>query len=85
MLRLTALLPFLALSVSANAAPPEDIVVGSAKRVCRPAAPRLGSRIKRAKVCRTATEWEETDRAARGADITVKAPQPEPWERTRPQ
>lgn len=55
------------------------------KRVCRPAAPTIGSHIKRAKVCRTAAEWEEIDRARRAADITVKPAQPEPWERTRPQ
>ena len=56
-----------------------------AKRVCRPAAPAIGSHIKRSKICRTAAEWEELDNARRAADITVKPAQPEPWERTRPQ
>jgi hypothetical protein len=55
------------------------------KRVCRPAAAPLGSRIKRAKICRTAAEWEEQDAARRAADIPVKPAQPNPWERTRPQ
>ena len=55
------------------------------KRVCRPAAAPLGSRIKRAKICRSATEWEEHDAARRAADIPVKPAQPNPWERTRPQ
>ena len=55
------------------------------KQVCRPAAAPLGSRIKRARVCRSAAEWEEEDAARRAADITVKPAQPEPWERTRPQ
>jgi hypothetical protein len=70
---------------AAAAAPSADVQVNGGKRVCRPAAATIGSRIKRAKVCRTAAEWEEDDRAHRAADITVKSPQPEPWERTRPQ
>jgi hypothetical protein len=55
------------------------------KRVCRPAAPTIGSHIKRSRVCRTAAEWDELDSARRAADIRVKPAQPEPWERTRPQ
>lgn len=55
------------------------------KRVCRPAAPTIGSHIKRSKICRTAAEWDELDSARRAPDITVKPAQPEPWERTRPQ
>jgi hypothetical protein len=85
MTRLAPLLLILALAAPAVAAPSGEIRVDGPKRVCRPAAPTLGSRIKRPKLCRTAAEWEEADRARRGADITVKTPQPEPWERTRPQ
>ena len=66
------------------ATPSPDIQVNG-RRVCRPAAAALGSRIKRPKVCHTQAEWDEQDRAHRAADISVKAPQPEPWERTRPQ
>jgi hypothetical protein len=75
-----------ALAMPAAAAPPGELRTDEGqKRVCRPAAPSLGSHIKRSKICRTAAEWEEWDRARRAADLTVKAPQPEPWERTRPQ
>jgi hypothetical protein len=70
---------------AAVAAPSPDARVDAGKRVCRPAAATIGSRIKHPKVCRTIAEWEEDDRAHRAADIPVKAPQPEPWERTRPQ
>jgi hypothetical protein len=73
---------FLAAAVAAQS---PEIQVNGGRRVCRPAAAALGSRIKRPKVCRTQAEWDEDDRARRAADITVKAPQPEPWERTRPQ
>jgi hypothetical protein len=69
----------------AVAAPAGEAGADGGKRVCRPAAPTIGSHIKRSKICRTAAEWEEMDRARRGADLTIKAPQPEPWERTRPQ
>jgi hypothetical protein len=70
----------------AAAAPAEAASVEvKARKVCRPAAAPLGSRIKRARVCRTAAEWDEQDAARRAADIPVKPSQPEPWERTRPQ
>jgi hypothetical protein len=74
----------LALAVPGAAAgtPPAD---DGKKRVCRPAAAPLGSRVKRPKKCRSAAEWKEHDDARRAADIPVKAPQPDPWERTRPQ
>lgn len=73
----------------ALAAPPApqsaaDIEV-KAKRVCRAAAPTVGSHIKRSRTCRTAAEWEEIDNSRRAPTITVKPAQPEPWERTRPQ
>jgi hypothetical protein len=55
------------------------------KKVCRPAAPSIGSHIKRSRICRTAAQWEELDSARRAADIPTRAAQPEPWERTRPQ
>ena len=85
MRKLGFLLLAAALAVPAAAAPTGEITVEGGKRVCRPAAPALGSHIKRSKICRTAAEWEELDRARRGPDITVKTPQPESWERTRPQ
>jgi hypothetical protein len=64
---------------------PEIPADAGAKRVCRPAAPTIGSHIKRSKICRTAAQWEEYDNERRAPSITTKAPQPEPWERTRPQ
>ena len=76
----------LALSASAAAAPQGEIrVEAGAKRVCRAPAASLGSRIKRGKVCRTAAEWEELERASRGPELRTKPSQPEPWERSRPQ
>ena len=76
----------LAASMPAMAAPSgEPGAKDGEKRVCRPAAAHLGSRIKRPKSCRTAAEWEELERARRGPAIPVRAAQPEPWERTRPQ
>jgi hypothetical protein len=63
------------------ASPGED----GSKRVCRAPAANLGSRIKRAKICRTAAEWEEMERARRGPELRTKPSQLEPWERSRPQ
>ena len=83
MLDFSALLFALAAAPAAQAG--EADVEVTAKRVCRPAAPTIGSHIKRSRVCRTAAEWEEIDNARRAAPITVKPAQPEPWERTRPQ
>jgi hypothetical protein len=86
MLRPIALVLAVASSAPAAAAPQREIQVESGgKRVCRPPAANLGSRIKRAKVCRTAADWEEIERASRAAEIHTKPSQPEPWERTRPQ
>jgi hypothetical protein len=75
----------LALAASPAAQAGEADIEIKAKRVCRAAAPTIGSHIKRSRVCRTAAEWEEIDNARRGPPITVKPAQPEPWERTRPQ
>lgn len=55
------------------------------KKVCRPAAAPLGSRIKRARICRSAADWEELEASQRAADLPVKPAQPNPWDRTRPQ
>ncbi len=74
-------LPLAAPAAAADAPRADD----GKKRVCRLAAAPLGSRIKRAKVCRSAAEWEELDASRRGADLPVKPAQPNPWERTRPQ
>lgn len=76
-------LPFLLLAATAPAEP--AAADPKAKKVCRNAAAPLGSRIKRARVCRSAAEWDELDASRRGADIPVKPAQPNPWERTRPQ
>ena len=75
----------LALPVLLLAAAPAQPAPAEVKRVCRPAAAPLGSRIKRARVCRTAAEWEELDASRRAADIPIKPAQPNPWDRTRPQ
>lgn len=75
----------LALAASPAAQAGEAEVEVRAKRVCRAAAPTVGSHIKRSRTCRTAAEWEEIDNARRAPAITVKPSQPEPWERTRPQ
>jgi len=85
MLRPLAFLLALAMSAPAIAAPQGEVRIEATGRVCRPAAAKLGSRIKRAKVCRTAADWEESDRASRGPELRTKPSQPEPWERTRPQ
>jgi hypothetical protein len=82
MLRLAALALALALTGAALAAPAEE---PGAKRVCRAPTANLGSRIKRAKICRTADEWEEIERARRGPELRTKPSQLEPWERSRPQ
>jgi hypothetical protein len=81
------LFPLVALAAAAPvaAAPAETPIEVGGKRVCRPAAPTIGSHIKRSKICRTAAQWEEYDNARRAANITTKPSQPEPWERTRPQ
>ena len=85
MQRLTLLLA-VAFAAPAMAAPSAEVrVEGKAKRVCRPAAPSIGSHIKRSKVCRTAAEWEDLDASRRAVDIPVRAAQPDAWERTRPQ
>jgi hypothetical protein len=81
--RLGAVLLAIALAAPAGAGEPS--AGDGKKRVCRPAAAPLGSRIKRAKICRTASEWDELDAARRAADIPIKPAQPNPWERTRPQ
>jgi len=77
------ILASLLLAVAASPAAEADVEV-KPKRVCRAAAPTIGSHIKRSRVCRTAAEWEEIDNARRAVPITVKPAQPEPWERTRP-
>jgi hypothetical protein len=85
MLRLIPLLALASAVAPAMATPAETSVEVRAKRVCRPAAPTIGSHIKRSKICRTAAQWEEYDNTRRAANITTKPAQPEPWERTRPQ
>jgi hypothetical protein len=74
-----------ALAAPAAAAAEAPIAADRKKRVCRPAAAPLGSKIKRARICRSASEWEELDASRRAADIPVKPAQPNPWDRTRPQ
>lgn len=55
------------------------------KRICRGGERQLGSHVRSAPVCRTAAEWEAAERDARTLPLPLKAPQPEAWERTRPQ
>jgi hypothetical protein len=83
MARLFLIAIALALPAAATAEKPRSD--DGKKRVCRPAAAPLGSRIKRARICRSASEWEEYDAAHRGADIPIKPAHPNPWDRTRPQ
>ena len=84
MLRLALLALALALPAAAAAAG-APAAGDDKKRVCRPAAAPLGSRIKRAKICRTASEWDELDASRRAADLPIKPAQPNPWDRPRPQ
>jgi hypothetical protein len=84
MLRLFLLAAALALPAAAAAAD-EPRADDGKKRVCRPAAAPLGSRIKRARICRSAADWEELEASQRAADLPVKPAQPNPWDRTRPQ
>jgi hypothetical protein len=83
MLRLACLALGFAMTAAALAAPAKE--EPGARRVCRAPTANLGSRIKRAKICHTADEWEEIDRARRGPELRTKPSQLEPWERTRPQ
>ncbi|MBV8687694.1 MAG: hypothetical protein JOZ90_17760 [Alphaproteobacteria bacterium] len=65
------------------AAPPAGDA--GAKKVCRAAQAPLGSHVKRPRLCRTQAEWRAEEEASRAAPVPLKAPQPESWERTRPQ
>jgi hypothetical protein len=81
-----AALPFLLLALVTSAAGASDKAKGPAeKRICREGGQQLGSHVRRPAVCRTAAEWEAQDRAAQALPLPLKAPQPESWERTRPQ
>ncbi|MFL6844807.1 MAG: hypothetical protein ACJ8ER_08000 [Allosphingosinicella sp.] len=73
---IVALLPLAMLLADAPSKP---------RLICRGAQPTVGTRIKSRKVCHTEEEWKELDGERRGADIHVQTPQPDPWERTRPQ
>ncbi|HEY0414582.1 MAG TPA: hypothetical protein VGD66_15720 [Allosphingosinicella sp.] len=57
----------------------------AAPKICRAAEASIGSHIKRAPTCRTEAEWKALEEAHRAAPLQTKAPQPEAWERTRPQ
>jgi hypothetical protein len=69
----------------AGAAAAKEPGAAGAKRVCRAPEAQLGSHMKRPRICRTQVEWDEIEDARRAAPLQTKAPQPEPWERTRPQ
>jgi len=73
------LLAFLLLAPGTDASDP------GARRVCRPPEAQLGSHFKKPRICRTQAEWDALEESRRGAPLTTKAPQPESWERTRPQ
>ncbi|HMI40375.1 MAG TPA: hypothetical protein VK485_03995 [Sphingomicrobium sp.] len=59
--RLFALM-FLAVPLVA-AAPPSDPNAEKDRKICREAEPRLGSRIKTPRRCRTVEQWQEEDQA----------------------
>lgn len=80
-LALPALL-FLLASAGAAKTPDEG---GAEKRVCRRPEAQLGSHVKRPRICRTQAEWDALEEARRAAPLSTKAPQPESWERSRPQ
>jgi hypothetical protein len=81
-----AFLPFLLIVAVASAAGAGEKSKDPAeKRICREGGQQLGSHVRRPAVCRTAAEWEAQDRAARALPLQLKAPQPESWERSRPQ
>ncbi len=61
--------------------PPDE----AGKPICKRASAQLGSRIKRSKTCRTAAEWRAIEEAQGKVLLQTKAPQPEPWQPTRPQ
>ena len=67
-------LTFLAAPLVA-AAPPPDPTAGKDRKICREAEPRLGSRIKTPRRCRTVVQWQEEDQAKSGlplgAQVTV--------------
>ena len=64
-------LTFLAASLVA-AAPPADPTVEKDRKVCREAEPRLGSRIKTPRRCRTIEQWQQEDEAKSGLPISAQ-------------
>jgi hypothetical protein len=76
----------LVLAASAVAAKEPSVGEEGTKRICRAAAATTGSHMHQPPVCRTATEWQAIEEAQRRAlPLRTKAPQPESWERSRPQ
>jgi hypothetical protein len=55
------------------------------RKICRVPEAQLGSHMKQPRTCRTEAEWTAEEEARRAAPVPLKAPQPESWERTRPQ
>jgi hypothetical protein len=57
------------------AAPAPDPTAAKDRKVCREAEPRLGSRIKTPRRCRTVVQWQKEDEAKSGlplgAQVTV--------------
>jgi hypothetical protein len=75
----------LILALAAPAGAKEKGDAPAEKKICRGGEKQLGSHVRRPPVCRTAAEWEAAQEAARTLPLPLKAPQPEAWERTRPQ
>jgi len=64
---------------------PAEAAGSKPKKICRAPEAQLGSHVKRPRTCRTQAEWTALEDAARAAPVPLKAPQPESWERSRPQ
>jgi hypothetical protein len=64
---------------------PASPTASKPSKICRAPEAQLGSHVKRPRTCRTQAEWIAEEEAARAAPVPLKAPQPESWERTRPQ
>ena len=67
-------LTFLAASLVA-AAPPAEPTPAKAQKICREAEPRLGSRIKTPRRCRTVEQWQEEDQAKSGLPLGAQVTQ----------
>jgi hypothetical protein len=54
------------------AAPPVEPSSAKAQKICREAEPKLGSRIKTPRRCRTVEQWQEEDQANSGLPLSAQ-------------